>query len=298
MGKNKQKEINVTKIENEVLEANQKLDVKNNTFEEAYSEQLDFDFRFKFDDGLDKNQLKNLVRKHYIDLEKNKNNLIQKYYIYRIFEYSISKKDELVSLLDTIETHISLINVNYEKLKKEIERYEIDDKQISSNYIYDRLNQFHLFNLDLEKNLEDVQKIYYKKLRAVSFSICSNKSNVELNNLVLKIKEFILEYRDLDTAVSYITYHSVALINDTVSQILKILDKRSKENYDVKYFINSDVLVCLSMSEWINLFNKFKYAINLYNIDKDIYKEFYKYFDKLELFYIILLINFERESDV
>ncbi|MGI6710644.1 MAG: hypothetical protein ACOX4W_04280 [Bacilli bacterium] len=294
----KVKEINVTKIENEVLELNQKLEVKSDTFDDAYSEQLDFSFRFKLDETASLSQIKSSAKKIYLDLEKKKNNSIQKFYIFRVFEYSFDSNEYLKKSLDTIETHISLLNQNYEVLKKELERYEIDDMSITNTYMYDRLNQFYLYNLDLEKSLDDIQKGYYKKLRAVSFSFCANKSILELSNLVDEIKKFILDYKDLETAVSFITYHSVTLITDTINQLLKILDKRTKERYDIKYFTNSEAFVCLSMGEWINLFNKLKYVINLYNIDRNTFKEFYKLFDELELFYIILLINFEKEEEL
>lgn len=294
----KVKEINVTKIENEVLELNQKLEVKSDTFDDAYSEQLDFSFRFKLDETVDLSQIKSAVKKIYNDLEKSKNNLIQKFYIFRVFEFSFDSNENLKNSLDTIEKHIALLNQNYDVLKKELERYEIDDVSITNAYMYDRLNQFHLYNLDLEKSLDDIQKGYYKKLRAVSFSFCVNKSNLELSELVDDIQNFILDYKDLETAVSFITYHSVTLITDTINHLLKILDKRSKERYDVKYFTNSEAFVCLSMGEWINLFNKLKYVINLYNIDRNTFKEFFKLFDELELFYIILLIDFEREENL
>lgn len=294
----KVKEINVTKIENEVLELNQKLEVKNDTFDDAYSEQLDFSFRFKLDETVNLSQIKSTVKKIYNDLEKSKNNLIQKFYIFRVFEFSFDSNEYLKNSLDTIEKHIILLNQNYDVLKKELERYEIDDVSITNTYMYDRLNQFHLYNLDLEKSLDDIQKGYYKKLRAVSFSFCVNKSNLELSELVDDIQNFILDYKDLETAVSFITYHSVTLITDTINHLLKILDKRSKERYDVKYFTNSEAFVCLSMGEWINLFNKLKYVINLYNIDRNTFKEFFKLFDELELFYIILLIDFEREENL
>ncbi len=294
----KVKEINVTKIENEVLELNQKLEVKSDTFDDAYSEQLDFSFRFKLDETVNLSQIKSTVKKIYNDLEKSKNNLIQKFYIFRVFEFSFDSNENLKNSLDTIEKHIALLNQNYDVLKKELERYEIDDVSITNAYMYDRLNQFHLYNLDLEKSLDDIQKGYYKKLRAVSFSFCVNKSNLELSELVDDIQNFILDYKDLETAVSFITYHSVTLITDTINHLLKILDKRSKERYDVKYFTNSEAFVCLSMGEWINLFNKLKYVINLYNIDRNTFKEFFKLFDELELFYIILLIDFEREENL
>ena len=144
--------------------------------------------------------------------------------------------------------------------------------------------------------------MFYKQLKITTVSVCINKTNEQLEDFFNLINEIVGNYRNMTEAAYNLYYSSgdflVSFIKELVSDFALTGNKDYISKYTYSFFLDTDAVITLDINEWIDLYNKVKFAYkSLSSIEIDAYlriKEKYNYFEAV---YTILMMQAEISSN-
>lgn len=253
--------------------------------------------KYNLNDCFDQKSKQDRISEAIQNYEKKSASMLHKYHFLKLFSKSALKDSKYNEQMITIDQQINRIKKNYEELKKmtDVLKYLKDVSDLELEDVYTKINELFEFYRALDIDLTTFQTSYYRHLKMTSFSICNDKSYQELDTLNKNIVKFIEEYKTLGEAYDYIYYNSGSLIVDTINALMECLknsgNKQLINSYQYDYFLDTDYVVVLTFTEWIELFTKIRYVMRTANkvelFDYLKYKELYQ---ELEKRYLIMLI--------
>lgn len=250
-----------------------------------------------FDNDYDPVTKKNKILDNINNFENKSASLFHTYYFLKLFIKAATKDHKFNEQMLLIDKQINRIKKNYEDLKKrtDILKYVdvIDEQELDE--IYERINGLFDFYSDLNKDLTTIQSAYYRNLKMTSYSICNDKTYLELDTINKSILKTFDEFKTMQEAYDFIYYNSGELIVNCVKALVNCFENNANKTYiktyRFEYFLDSDYVVVLKFTEWIELFNKIRYVMRTTNgVELFDYLNFKNYYQELEKRYIIMLI--------
>ena len=228
--------------------------------------------------------------------------ILHEYYICKIFSRVALKDSEFNAQLIEINKYINTIKRKMYNIERMLESYKRNgedaltldelDKSIKDALTYEKI---------IKSRFKEINDSYYGHIKMTTLSVCLNKGNEGLEKFYESIHSFLSKFRGLTEAAEYIYYSSGDFLTDLVHQLVACIHYCSKGNYDKKYsyeyFLDSEVIITLDIKEWIDLFNKIRFAVKLIqDIEMDKFLSLKEKYDHLETIYAILMMRHEIAS--
>lgn len=243
------------------------------------------------------------INSDFTNFNKKKAEILQWYYIFKLFIASVKKDDKYNSAKLTLDKDINSLKRTYEEINRRIRKMNTDEKfsDFDCEELYTSINNLYDFSRDIIKRINSFRADYYNSLKVSSLTITKEKNFEELDKLSNQVEEVIVKYGSVEKAKDYIVYNSGELISEVIDLFVLCINNsdnaKTIAKYNKHYFLEADFALALSLNDWIGLFNKFRYVhkhiqggneIDLLRLNKK-YRE-------LEIRFMILLIANEIES--
>lgn len=239
-------------------------------------------------------------KKKYLDksfnaIQKKNYDIINSYYLCKIFAKVALKDKDFNQEMMRLDKNINRVRKEFADLQKKVNEVKFNEETNDEllNSTYEKHNAIAAFQKVIAENIEVVRKKYFNYLKIATVNVCLNKSNTELETLNTNLNKFLEEFKNLNVAAEYIYYNSGMLIVQMINALLKMINKQGNEDYiktyDFNYFLKSDVIITLEVTEWIDLYNKVKFVTREVNKNK----EMADVFSQFEIRYLILMMYLE-----
>ena len=244
-----------------------------------------------------------LINKTYKTFIKGYDSLIYNYYLCRFFSLAIFRRVEEFEELASLERQI----VNMRQLKEEIEakvKKLNEEKDYADSFIealFNSINHAYENYLGLSSRIDETRRTKYNTLKLSSLAVIINKKGEDLEKMDKRFTHYVDSFKSLEEASDYIYINSGDLVTNLVKSLIRCIESSNKEEYKKQYtfyyFLKSDVILCLELAEWVDLYNKIRHCVNvLRNVDIANYIDFQGYLEEFEIRYLILMINEERKN--
>jgi hypothetical protein len=292
------------KIDIEVPEVPQKV-ISKAKDEEIYFERANFvDNKYNLDDCFDQKTKQDRILECLLSYEKKSSSMFHKYYFFKLFSKAAMRDSKYNEQFIVIDKHINRIKKNYDELKKKTDylKFVKDAGDLELEDIFTKINELFEFYRGLDADLNKFQKTYYQDLKMTSYSICNDKTYQEIEALNKSVNKMIEEYKNIQEAYDFIYYNSGELIVDTINSLVQCIENSGNKQYismyKYDYFLESDYVVVLKFTEWIELFTKILYVLRMITskVDSFDFLNFKSHYQELEKRYLILLIYSEMNQ--
>ena len=248
-------------------------------------------------------ETKTLINKKYTQLAKGYDNLMYNYYLCKFFSLAVFTKVEDFEELSSLERQISNIRELYDDVVVKVKNIN-EDNNYADNYLeelYSKIEEAYDNYLGLLSRIDETRRNKYNTLKLSSLAVILNKNGEELEKMDNRFVHFINSFKSLEEASDYIYVNSGELATSLVNSLIRCVQSSNKEEfkkqYNLYYFLKSDVIICLELSEWVELYNKIRHCVNtLRNVDIANYIDFQGYLEEFEIRYLILMINEEKKN--
>ncbi len=229
--------------------------------------------------------------------------IMHEYYISKIFSRVALSEKEFKMQVQELDKQIEKITNDIKDIERNIDFYKkVNNKIIEEeNRINNRVDKLLLNEKMIMQRFLDINNLYYTHLKITTVNVCINKSNDKLEEFFKLIDEIISKYKNLSDAAYDLYYSSGDFLVTFVKEMVEDFKYTNNIDYINKYtyhfFLNTDAVITLDINEWIDLYNKIKFAYkSLSNIEIDAYlrlKEKYNYFEAI---YTILMMQSEMSE--
>ncbi len=225
------------------------------------------------------------------------------FYFLKLFSKARSKKQEVTEQIFGLDKKVSKMKRILDDLKNKVDLFQyveqVEDQKLEDAFS-ETLDLFGFLD-DLNRDLNEFQNLYFKKMKMTSYSICNDKSYLELEALNRNIALMLDGYKSFQEAHDFIYYNSGELITNTIKTLVHCLETSKLTNYSsaysYRYFLNTDAVVAMKFTEWVDLFNKIRFVVRMTaGVELFDYLIFKEYYQELEKRYIMLLIYDEMEN--
>ena len=314
-----------TKRKKEVIDMNQMLETKKIVDEKKKSEKIeeisvDLSSLNKKEEKANEEVLeeRTIIKKekqedievNFLDVIKNLNTaksqispIMHEYYISKIFSRVALEEKEFKMQVLELDKQIEKITNDIKDLERSIDFYKkvnnkIDEEELR---IKTRVDKLLLTQKAIKQRFLDINNLYYTHLKITTVNVCINKTNDQLEAFYNLINDIIKKHKNITDAAYNLYYSSGDFLVSFVKELIECVKLTNNTDYIRKYnysfFLDADAIITLEISEWIDLYNKIKFAFkSLSNIEIDAYlriKEKYNYFEAI---YTILMMQSEMSS--
>lgn len=265
--------------------------------EEIYFERANYqNSKYNLDDCFDQKSKQERIIEAVDNFNGKYNALLHKYHFLKLFSRAALRNQNFNTQTMFLDKQINRFKRNADELRKktDIIKYLKEVENIELEDVFSTINECFDFCRDLGKNINEYQNAFYPRLKMASFSICNDLSYQELENLNKVVNQFLDGFKNIEEAFDYITYNSGELIINTINALVTSIENskiKKHHNYKYNYFLNTDFVMVLNFSEWVELFTKIIYVKRTCkDVELFDYLNFKKYYQELEKRYIIMLI--------
>lgn len=272
----------------------EKQDIKEEVVEEKVQEEV----------SISSGDLQKLIEADIKRIKRIYDDLLTQFYMCKFFILAVAKNDEDMSYFASLEKQIAKLKDHYESLMSEVKVEELSDYANETlKRIYDDLKNLHNDCTGLLSRVSQTRSDKFNKLKMSSLAVIINKTPEELEKMDKRFYTFLNSFKSLNEASDYIYINSGELITNLVKSLMRCIDSTNnpayKQQFNFYYFLKSDVILCLELSEWIELNNKIRHCTNvLRNVDIANYVDFQNYLIDFEIRYITLMIMDEKKRNV
>ncbi|NLD26446.1 MAG: hypothetical protein GX661_03710 [Acholeplasmataceae bacterium] len=271
--------------------------------DEIYYERADYQgSKYNLDDCFDQKTKQERILESIQAFERKAGSLLHKYYFLKLFGRAALRNSSYNEQTLYLDKQINRFKKNADDLRKrtDVLKYVKDVENLELEDVFLKINDTFDFYRDLDNTLNRYQNTFYPRLKMASFSICHDMTYQEIESLLKSINEMLEGYKNIQEAYDYICYNSGELIINTIQSLVNSLansNNKHYEAYNFAYFLNSDFVMVMSFSEWVELFTKILYVKRT---AKDVelfdYLQFKNYYQELEKRYLIMLIYNEMNQ--
>lgn len=235
--------------------------------------------------------------------KKAMTSILHEYYICKIFSRVALSENEFLAQVKELEKLIDKINNDIYDIERSIDFYKkvnntLDEEELR---IKTRVDKLLLTQKAIKQRFLDINNLYYTHLKITTVNVCINKTNDQLEAFYNLINDIIKKHKNITDAAYNLYYSSGDFLVSFVKELIECVKLTNNTDYIRKYnysfFLDADAIITLEISEWIDLYNKIKFAFkSLSNIEIDAYlriKEKYNYFEAI---YTILMMQSEMSS--
>lgn len=244
-----------------------------------------------------------LIDKEFSRLAKGYDNLLYNYYMCKFFSIAVLKDEEDYIDMASLEKQMASIRELYEDIDARVKNLK-EEKDYADNYLkqlYQDIKHGYEIYLGLSSRVNETRRNKYNSIKISSLAAIINKTGEELEKMDKRFMLFLNSFKSLEEASDYIYVNSGELITNLVNSLVRCSQTANKKEYqnlfNIYYFLKSDVILCLSLSEWVELYNKIRHCVNvLRGVDVANYIDFQNYLDEFEIRYLLLMINEEKKN--
>lgn len=248
-------------------------------------------------------ELISLINKNYQSFIKRFDNLMYNYYLCKFFSLAVFNSSEDLEELASLNKQINNIKNLKEDIDNKVKKLN-EEKDYADSYIeelFESVNHANENYLGLLSRIDETRRDKFNTLKLSSLAVILNKKGVELDKMDSRLTYFINNFKSLEEASDYIYINSGELVTSLVKSLLRCIESSNREEfkkqYNLYYFLKSDVILCLELNEWIELYNKVRHCANvLRNVDIANYIDFQGYLEEFEIRYLVLMINEEKKN--
>lgn len=216
--------------------------------------------------------------------------LIRDYLLLKMYKY-IAKRDEYYNKdVFTIEKLLNRLKKDYLDTSKDMSL--LKQKEFVSKEEIDIIYDKTLFLIDfvegLQKDILNFQKKYYKEFKMLYYFTIQDKTNQEIEKIILKIDEEVKKFKNIKEASDYYIFNSGKEITDLINEILYVNKYGVKLDYH--YFIKNDAIISFSYPEWLELMSKFQYVFSKLKNKVALTTKFNELYSVIEIRFLIILI--------
>lgn len=282
----KHEEINITFNENNI----------NDDYQESKEEKVE-------EKIIPNEEMIQTIKSKYNNISRKNTRVIHDYYICKIlsrvgikdldFNIQVISLDKHINKIKRecfyISHFIDNLNVGYSPSSEELKKY------------YEQVKDAEDFQIGLLNQLNEINNNSYSYLRMSTVTVCLNKTNEELEELYNNIANELEGFKSFDEASEFIYYNSGTFIDSMIGLLVHYVEM-SKINPQIEtftwnYFLPSDVVISLDYNEWIELYNKVKFAMKkIIKYDENKYQKLHEIVAQFESKYAILMMNFDRKN--
>ena len=268
-----------------------------------YSEAINYFELSSYAATEDLDQKYNIINNDILQSKRKKEEMMHSYYLCKIFSKIASKDREFNLLLMAIEKYINRLRRDEEDLNRKIKnlkKAELNEEVLDDIYV--QVDSLVNFQKEINDKISELRLRYFNHLKIATVNATMNKSNTELDNMYKNLNLLLDDFKSLNEAAEYIFFNSGQLIISMVNSLMQCFKDFGKQEYinlyNFRYFLATDVIITLSLKEWIDLYNKIKFVMKITN-DADLvnYLEFKNNFIQFELRYVILMMNMEGRKN-
>ncbi len=243
------------------------------------------------------------IKSKYDNIIKKNNRVVHDYYICKILSRVGIKDLDFNIQVISLDKHIN-------KLKRDCFylSHFIDNLKVGYNPNIDEVKKYYNqvkeaedFQIGLLNQLNEINNNSYGYLRISTVTVCLNKTNEELEELYNNISKELEGFKSFEEASEYIYYNSGTFIDSLINLIIQYV-KMSKVNNQIEtftwnYFLPSDVVISLDYNEWIELYNKIKFAMKkIIRYDEKKYQKLHEIVSQFESKYAILMMHYDGKN--
>ncbi len=221
------------------------------------------------------------------------------YYFCKIYSPVATFNSDLEKQLIGANKYFDHLTSLHNQVGEAIFQLKEEENQEYLNTLLNKLQEMYLTQDSFHNLLAEIKKYYYSKIKIATLNVCLDKEILELQTTEQEMKKFLRNYKTLEEAAQYIYYNSgiiiQKLITDIVNRLKQTKNQRYIQLYTNLYFLKSDAVITLNLSEWVELYNKLKFVVkNTPEANLLSYNSLKSEFILFEISYLILMINSER----
>ena len=244
-----------------------------------------------------------LANKKYNSLLKAYNNLLYNFYLCKFFSLAVYKDSEELNEFARLEHQVIITKDLFENVKDRLNKLN-EDKDYVDDYIdeiYKDIDHVNENSLGLISRIDDERRNKFNLLKISSLAVILNKSGEELEKMDKRFSLFVNSFKSIEEASDYIFTNSGEMVTNLVNSLVRCVESTNREDfknkYNTYYFLKSDVILWLSLADWVEIYNKVRHATTvLRNVDIANYIDFSGYLEEFEIRYLVLMINEEKKN--
>lgn len=244
-----------------------------------------------------------LINKKCKELDRNYDSLIYNYYICKFFSLAVFTRVDELHDIASLEKQLTNLRLAYEDISAKLKKVN-ENNDYSNDYLEELFIQSKSDNeicLGLLNRVNETRRVYFNSLKISSMAVLLNKTGEDLEKMDRRFMTLVNSFKSLEEASDYIYVNSGELITNLVNSLVRCsqtcMKEEHKNQFNLYYFLKSDVILCLQLNEWIELYNKVKHCVNvLRGVDIANYIDFQGYLDEFEIRYLVLMINEEKKN--
>ena len=268
-----------------------------------YSERIEFVAPTEYVQTNNVDERLAVINKEFEAIQLKSDELLQAYYNCKIFSRIANRDRDFNSKILMIDKYVNRIRHDEQELTRTFNNLKKQDFTIDSlDDFYVQLENFAQLQKELSRKISLIQTRYYNHFKIATANVTLNKTSKELEIMNRNLNLFLDDFKTLSEAAEFVFFNSGQLFFSLVNSLVNCFRDFQKEEYikqfDFKYFLKSDVIITLTLKEWIDLFNKIKFVMKA-TTDADLgnYLEFKNNYIQFELRYSILMMNMEGRKN-
>ena len=246
-----------------------------------------------------------LANKKYSSLLKVYNNLLYNFYLCKFFSLAVYKDSEELNEFARLEHQVIITKDLFEGVKERLNKLNEDKDYVDEyiNEIYKDIDHVNENSLGLISRIDDERRNKFNLLKISSLAVILNKTGEELEKMDKRFSLFVNSFKSIEEASDYIFTNSGELVTNLVNSLVRCVESTNRDDfknkYNTYYFLKSDVILWLSLSDWVEIYNKVRHATTvLRNVDIANYIDFTGYLEEFEIRYLVLMINEEKKNHI
>lgn len=248
-------------------------------------------------------KMREMILDDFTKSERRLAKLNKDYYILKLFSRAAIKTGRFNEKMLHLDKQVNYTKRLYEELKRKMDivKYMQDVTMDELNEINEKIKKYLSFLSQIQTEADEINRVHYTKIKLASAGIIINKNNIELEKFNREVNDFIYQYKSLQEAAEYVYYHSGDLIVETVKTLVQSIEQAKNpehiQKYDFNFFLESSLVLTLTLPQWIELFNKIRYVLRTTSeVNVISYVDFKNNYQKLEVRYFILMLYMESKS--
>ncbi len=251
--------------------------------------------KFTFPSGLTENEKKEELKRVVKTLRTDYDSLELPFLKAEIYQYSSSDVEDATARIDAISHQLLTFEGELLKAERELEAVDNLDEFYHSAMVL----KYTL--VGIMKNVKDAESLYYGKQSLTLTRVLNQKTMEEIVDLKKRILEFISQKSGFLEAGIYAFYETGSFIEEIVEMVIRksLTSKLPQAKlFKKEYFYETNTIVTLTINEWVDIYNRIVYVMNILNdVSFFLDPEFKEKYLRFELYYLVVLMNSKRKEN-